>query len=390
MSDNPITDDILYDDAGFTFHYQNYAAPLTEAPERYHSFASLAIISTLLGRRVWLPHGARDIYPNVWVALVGKSSQLKKSTALHIASDLITQHNHVLLYPEDFSREALFEAISERSSGLFVWNELGGVLKALDASYMVGTKEFLTELYDCPSLKTRKLKSKGEVIIRDACPVVLCASTVDWLIGNLNKTDLMSGFAARFVYVPADEASKILPVPPRKDLMVRDYLIAEMGEIAKIEGEMNFTPESLSAYEDWYRKFHRKIKSLNGTSRAHAFASRLQTYALKFAMLYQIARDRSMHIDEDAIWRATMVCDWLFGEAVKLVDEQLAITQREQDSNDLAEFIRSEGIVKRTKLLRTFRKHKAQDLRDILQNLIDSEQVKEQRIEKSTAYAWRG
>ncbi len=383
------SDDNLFDACGFTHDYHQYADPLTEAPWRYHSFAALAVVAAVVGRKIYLVQGARDVYPNIWVALVGKSSQLKKSTVLRIASDLIDDHNRKLLFPEDFSREALYDALAEQGSGIFIWNELGGVLRAFENNYMAGTKELLTELYDCPAAKVRKLKTK-EIIIKDACPTVLCASTVDWLNGNMKQVDLRSGFAARFVYVPAEEPSAILSNPPSRNLVLRDSLLSQMARLSQLSGKMHLTPEAAKEYDDWYRKMHYAIRALPISSRVHSFASRLQNYGLKFAMLFQVARDGAMEIDEDAVWRGCQVCNWLFSEAQKLVDEELSCNDRERDIKEVAGFIQQAKVVTRQSLITAFRKHKSRDLDEIEQNLIESGLIKLSSSGRAKLYTWTG
>lgn len=383
------SDELLFDDTGFTFDYQRYASPLTESPERYHSFAALAIVATAVGNKVFYHHGGgRAIYPNIWVALVGKSSQLKKSTAMRIASDLIYAHDEKLMYPEEFTSEALHELMEKQPTGIFCWGELGGLLKGFEKSYMQGTKELLTDLYDCPPPRTRKLMGKT-YRIENACPCVLGASTVDWLNGNLKQVDLGSGFAARFVYVPAEKPSKILPRPPRRDEALRGQLLDALQSIASVSGEMSMTPEAGMAYDDWYRKMHALIGQLPLVSKVHSFASRLEACALKFAMIFQIARDRSLVITDDSVWRACQVSDWLFEQAKVLVDEEFACSDRERSIREVAQFIQTAGVVQKQQLTRAFRKHRARDLDEFLTDLQSSDQIKMDKGERgATIYKW--
>src|SRR2546421_4508695 len=56
-----------------------------ECPPSYHIWSCLAAYSTILSRRVWIDRGYFQVFPNLYVVLVGDAGS-GKNTAKHIAT----------------------------------------------------------------------------------------------------------------------------------------------------------------------------------------------------------------------------------------------------------------------------------------------------------------
>ena len=87
--------------------YQHYAEEVTDASPDYHAFMGLVTLASVVGNRVFMPWGDTNIYPNMWVILIGKSTLDRKTTSINISKRLLFRFNHKLIYPNEFSYEKL-------------------------------------------------------------------------------------------------------------------------------------------------------------------------------------------------------------------------------------------------------------------------------------------
>jgi hypothetical protein len=343
--------DITLPEAGFIYLYHGYASPITEAPEIYHLFVGMSLIAAACGRNIYLPFGSQRIYPNVWVILVGTSSNLKKSTAINIGKTILTNVDPTVILPTEFSREALLELLQNKPRGLFCWNEFGGVLAQFELNYMAGTKEMMTDLFDCP-MEHRRILKKQEIIITEPCISIVSASTLEWLTSKVKEQDVRSGFLARFIYVPGRSRSKLLPFPPRPNLEDRTELIHQLKQIATVKGEVSLTSDARKHYEVWYADSDRVLSQETDTERLSPFFSRLQTYAFKFAMIYQISENRSLQIEEENMMRACQLVQLLRRNVKELLEDGLVFGKEGQDQQKVKKLIVQAGALGRSNLLR--------------------------------------
>ena len=109
----------------FVNDYMEYASTLTDAPDEFHNFMALGILSTVIGNQAYIPFGTNRIYPNLWIILLAQSSFFRKSTSLTLGTRLLRDmHKGGLILPDEFSREQLVQNLAKQSRGLFVWSEL--------------------------------------------------------------------------------------------------------------------------------------------------------------------------------------------------------------------------------------------------------------------------
>src|SRR2546423_1551223 len=138
-----------------------------ECPKSYHIWSYLATFSAILSRRVWIERNYFQVYPNLYVVLVGDAGS-GKNTAKHIATKklLIDQFPDVPISASVTSREdvAKFMGSEEclrsfrKADGScqeyrpfhFSVNELANLL-SVDFRKMV---DFLVDLYDAEHFST--------------------------------------------------------------------------------------------------------------------------------------------------------------------------------------------------------------------------------------------
>lgn len=91
--------------SGLVFEHQylnDYMAMVeeTESPRIFHVWGALSAMAASLGRRCYFPFGTGEIFPNMYVLLVGTPGT-RKSTAMSIAKRQIKSATHLRFAPAD-------------------------------------------------------------------------------------------------------------------------------------------------------------------------------------------------------------------------------------------------------------------------------------------------
>lgn len=334
---------------GFLKDYCTYATELTDAPPHYHLFVALSLVSTILTDKVYIPFGAMKIFPNLWTILLAPSSVFRKSTAINIGRRILSRVDESLLLPNEFTPEALLTGLTTKPQGIFLWSEFAGALAMFDRSYMIGMKETLTDLYDCPEVYKRKLK-EAEYAIKNPCLSILAGTAIDWFLDKCKEGDIRSGFLARFLYVPAFSKTHRIGIPDRPDPAKANNLVKELRSLKDFEGEIN-VKYIKEKYDEWVFALEDSLSEEEEEGTLSGFWSRLGIYALKFMTIYNVAEEKSLTISDPSFFKAIELVEILRNNVRILVTENWIFGQDAKDKVKILERIqKNPGITKRTLL----------------------------------------
>jgi hypothetical protein len=76
----------------------------TESPRIYHRWTAVSLLAALLGRRMFIPFGHDNIYPNQYILLVGDPGT-RKGTAINPAKRLLKHSGYLRFAPDKLSTE---------------------------------------------------------------------------------------------------------------------------------------------------------------------------------------------------------------------------------------------------------------------------------------------
>lgn len=368
---------------GWLSDYLRAVTPLTDAPVEFSLASGLCAISSAIGNSLWYDTWGQTVYPHLWAVLVAPSSFWRKSTAINMAEKLLREAEDSRVLPADFSREKMLEELSARPVGMLTQREFGGFLERLGSTYMAGTKEMLTDLYDGPERYSRALKTKTYVIERPAI-TLLAATTLDWLESKITDGDLRSGFLARFLFITAATKSSPKGLTGGMDYAARMMLRDALIDLTKITpGPVTLTPDAMQLYDAWLGSWQEEVESVRHASDLTGFAVRLQTYALKLSMSYQASSVMATGnpvdvIDVDSIRSAIAYCRHLWENVASLVDEEIAIGKDARELRRMRHMVG--GGITRSQLLKLSRL-KARDFDEYLKTLVQSgELISESRL----------
>jgi hypothetical protein len=373
-------------DEGWLAEYLRAVTPLTDAPVEFHLASGLAALSATIGNRLWAQHWGQNVFPHLWTVLVAPSSFWRKSTSISQAERLLSEAAPDAVYPSDFSREKFLRILAKDPAGMLTLKEFGGFLATLGRDYMGGMKENLTELYDGPDLFKRSLQSDTIEIKRPAI-TLLGATTLDWLEGRITEGDLQGGFLARFLFVTAREKASSKGLTGGMAYEVRMRLRDALHDLhGRAPMEVKYSPEAAEQLDEWMQGWEAEVTQTSHRADLSGFAVRLQTYAVKLAMLYRVSAvafedvTDEHHVDAVSVTQAIAYCRVLWSSVASLIDEKIAITK------EAKELRRLDGIIgkgtTRSQALK-LSKLKARDFDQYLDTLVQGGDVRIVKVKAS-------
>ncbi len=345
---------ILQQPATFARAYSTWAESFTDAPPQFHRMVSYWVLSTLLGRRVYLHLGDDWLFPNLWLVVLAPSSFYRKSTALSIGAKMVNAVRPDTILPSEFSQECLVALMQQQAHGALVAYEFRTLLALMLKDYNSGLQSLLTELYDSPPEYCRKTGTKEikEYRVEKPYLTILGASTVDWLLQSVQGGDISGGFLARFLFVSADTKTKTLAFQPPADQAEKARLIETVKKITAVSGSgrMDYALDARREYERWYAEFCRKSESAPEAVRA--FFPRLTAYAHKFGMLEAVQRGHYPTISLEDCKTACMISESFAAEIRRLGAESLGKSKFDGIKLRVLKAVRKEPGIDHSRLLR--------------------------------------
>lgn len=359
-------------------------------PEIFHEAMALWALATISTRRMCFRLGIEEIYPNLYMIIVAKTSLYRKTTAMKAVRRLIQRAQlEPLLLPVEATPEALFDELAgvkptnfdslsqeEQKTWLlgravaaqraFIKDECSSVFAALQRDYNQGLVEILLQGYDGDSGDMRKrLKSKGLTTVRDMCLSFLGATTPVMYAKHVGDEESQNGFTARFAIItpeglpeysepgPAMDVPQSLLIPLRR--MFLEVLPWQDGKrpgasplieavVTPPADVCNADMEAVQAL-NLYRKalgFDLINQGIIGQEREAAY-SRLGTMAIKVAMLLAaIEAERPIvRIAARHAYAAILVCE-RWRESLHRLSQDIARSSVTVESKVL-DYIRSAG-----------------------------------------------
>ncbi len=361
----PLSDD-CYPQRGWLADYLDYAPRGLHAPRIYHLACGLFCVSAAAGPTITVSAGAEPIPLNLYLTLLGPSGLAQKSRSIDRARAILQAVKTNLLLADEFSREALYQALAEDAHRVLLWREFGKYLQISRRDYMAGTTEFLTELFDCPPEPGRILKGITYTIKRPHLGI-LTASTPDWLFRHMSEVDIHAGFFPRFLYVPYE------PKPPRQrgvalwDQTRLNRLVADLHACVQSPRALTLG-ENQTPYDGHEEVIEDRIMHGEISPLCAPFSARRSLLLAKIAACYHIAESDAPVISRDAFSRALALVGYLFMGFDHLLAAKWASNPQDAQTQRVREIIRQSPSISHSKLQRNSHLS-ARDLNQVLETL---------------------
>ena len=284
----------------------------TEAARNFWFWGGVFTIAAALQRKVWLPFGLKNIYPNLYIMLVAPPAG-RKADPIMLAKNMLEELK-LGVSVDSTSKRALTKELEEISKNQFFYHHkrpkpqaaLAIISKELSSLLAVDLKnmiEVLTDLFDSHDKWTYKTSSQGGDTINGVCVSCLVATTPTWLSLNLPPEAIGGGYTSRNIIVYEQENYKDVAIPPIPDVRIYSALLNDLNHIASIVGEFRWEEEGEAYYRNWYPSL-KLLKHEINDDRIHPYLGRLHVIAIKVAMALRVAYSDDLIITKPDIARA--------------------------------------------------------------------------------------
>ena len=290
----------------------------TESPRSFWAWAGIFCISSALQRKVWLPFGMDNLYPNLYIMLVAPPGKLRKGAPLGF-SRRILRDAHIPTFADSPTKRALTKYMHKLSeTERFKWKDEEGkthiqshcsvalVSKELSSFLAIEPAkmiEILTDLFDSHDTWEYETSEKGRDRLFGVCINCFFATTPIWISKNLPEEAIGGGFASRFVTVTAEEKYKSVPIPKIPDQELYRKLLHDLVQINKLSGPIRWEEKALAHYENWYGSLDGLAKkSLD--EHLSVFIERMHIIAIKVAIALHAASKDTLVIEYEDIRKA--------------------------------------------------------------------------------------
>lgn len=257
----------------------------------------LGLSGHMIGRKVWM-YFPRQLFPNMYICLVGPSAQGRKSTALHLAHAAIKDLT-VMSPPlrTVTTQQGLLQAMNDQGGhSLVLLDELSSMTSKSRMDYGSDLLNRITELYDVPDTASTHTR-KDPITVYEPFLSILSASTIEWIQSTVSMTDLMGGLGNRMTFIPGDERP-LQPWPGRPHYTL-DWTITHI-----MEGELVPTDECKDLWVQWYTAFDERQRRTSPFLRT--MAQRIPEKAWKAALIMSVWNGESYITDASL----EMALDW--------------------------------------------------------------------------------
>uniref|UniRef100_A0A6M3JKI5 Putative primase n=1 Tax=viral metagenome TaxID=1070528 RepID=A0A6M3JKI5_9ZZZZ len=284
----------------------------TEAPRHFWIWGGISTIASALQRKVWLPYGMENIYPNLYIMIVAPPASRKAGPPTF--SKKILEDIQIPVAVDSSSKRALTQELAEvAKTEYYIFNgkqyqmaalsivskEMSDVL-TLDPKGMI---EILTSLYDSHDKWKYKTSGSGQDYLYNVCLNCFFVTTPKYLVNNLPEEAIGGGFTSRFVIIAGSGIYKLVPIPPEPPKTLYQKLAEDLSKIANLTGPFEWGEEAKEHFETWYRKIPDITKQIQD-DRVHPFLGRIHVAALKVAMALQVAASDELVITPENLTQA--------------------------------------------------------------------------------------
>lgn len=288
-----------------------------ESPDKYHYWSGLSMIAATLRRQVWVNMGYFKVYPNMYIVLVGPAGA-RKTAAIRIGTNLLSELTDIRVSADSTTREALIRALKDSNiettiDGVTPYHHSSLTIVSEELSVFLGTQNHdllsvLTNLYDCKDIWEYRTKGSGVDTIAGVWLNLLGATTPDWLVGSIPLTAIGGGFTSRILFVVEDGPRKKTAIPflTKEELILKNDLLTDLVEIAKLRGEFKFSPEGRKWFIQWYEN---KDDLLAKDPRFAGYSERKHIHLLKTAVLISACKGNNMLLTDEHLTLALALID---------------------------------------------------------------------------------
>lgn len=299
----------------------------TEPPIVFHRWCLLTGLGAYLGRQFYLPFGEFNVFPNMYVMLMGNPGT-RKSTAIKLSRKVFSAAGYTQFAATKTSKEKFLldlEGVVDDEGKVIKGNDImeslfgDGMYGDPKEVYITadefnefvgsGNLEFLSLLgtlwdWDDPSAPfTQRLKNSRSVSINQPTVSILAGNTHTGFNEAFPPQASGQGFLSRLILVHGESSGRKIAFPTRPSDDLRNKLVLALQEIkATVIGAATISPKAKAMIETIYRSF----TGLEDARFSH-YNTRRYTHFLKLCLLSAASHCRTEITVEDVMFSNSLL-----------------------------------------------------------------------------------
>ncbi len=308
----------------------------TECPRRYHQWCYISAVAAMLGRNAWLEFGQRNIYPNMFIMLIG-SPAARKNTAMNASVDIVRMLDMINIAQGRTSKEKFLLDLSghQDDTGTTHTPDAAGGTAAMYKNLFdieltdidsdephetliaadeftnfvgAGNYEFISllgELWDNPPMYDVRVKNSKSYKISKPCVNILGGNTPIGFAAAFPPEMIGQGFLSRLLLVYGERTDVRITWPEQPDAELRVQLMNHFARIRmEITGAITINRKG-DAFEalDWLYKHWQPIDD----GRFSSYSGRRFSHLLKLCLIFAANALRNEILLEDVLAANTLL-----------------------------------------------------------------------------------
>jgi hypothetical protein len=325
---------------------------MSEAPQEYHLWVGLTIVSAVLKRQVYRDRKKFITWPNLYTFLVGPPGT-KKSSAINIGEELVKQMQdppYVIdtFHTAPFLVSTLAAVTAQYNPGRTPFLIIGDEAPAFfrRAKYAEDLIPLLIRMWDCKSGGAGGTQLRGLENVINPYATGLWGVVPDILVDIMPPEVIRGGFASRVIWVYSDDTKRCFPFPediPDLDPEIEKSLVHDLNEMALLKGEFKLTDEAHKAYADWYTHHRTQVVNTVDDPRRIGYANRKGEMIFKVMMLLSVIEGDSLLVEERHFDAAVDMIEMLEPHLAKVYQATAKSAQYVETVDKIRAFIIKKG-----------------------------------------------
>lgn len=237
----------------------------TSVPPRFQRWGAMALLSMTLGRRTFVDHGRYQIYPTLYLCLVGVPASKKSVTKDDVKDMFMEVWPGFPIGASITTPEAIVKRLTQQETLRSFKNHLGIEEEYRPLYFFInefsnflrhnpeGMIEMLTDIYDTRFYDSETLKHGLEPVINPLINIFAC-TTPDKFISTFKHALVGGGFSRRLLPIYEDILPKpvTFPVFSPESRAARMRCVEHLRSIKELAGEFTWTDEARRIFSSWY------------------------------------------------------------------------------------------------------------------------------------------
>lgn len=305
----------------FITQYLSYVGE-TEAPIFYHRWSILSAVGAYLGRQYSFPFGHSELFPNLYVMLIGDPGT-RKSTAIKLAKNILTGAGYTTISADRSSKEKFIMDLAGEESeaigtadAILDQNLWGDMTDGKDAEMYVACDEFndfiglgnlefislLGTMWDFAGDYKHRTKTSKSICVHNPTISILGGNTPVSFANAFPPDTLGQGFFSRLLLIYGESTGKKIPFPASPSVAATSHITRELQRIKLTSrGQAKITPKAKVLLEKIYITY----KPIDD-SRFVSYSNRRFTHLLKLCLVIS-ACNYAVEINEAHVIEANTI-----------------------------------------------------------------------------------